>query len=166
MISIVRKILFFLASIGLALMVCFLFLQVIARELHWAVDWTEELGRYSFISMVFIAAAYGTLTRSHLQVTVVSDLLARYVGRRVIDLLHSTILLAFAVIMSVYSFLNIIDGIRYPNISPSLEFNQNYLFISMSIGFVIIACLHFLDLIVLLKGGELNKTAKEDVIHE
>lgn len=77
MMRFLRYVLFGLAAAGLAFMVGALFLQVVSRELRWAVDWTEELGRFSFISMVFFAAAYGTLTRSHLRVSVFSDLIGR-----------------------------------------------------------------------------------------
>ncbi|MBD3624822.1 MAG: TRAP transporter small permease subunit [Rhodobacteraceae bacterium] len=157
MVALLRKALFLLASLGLAVMVGSLFLQVLAREFRWPVDWTEEMGRFSFITMVFIAAAYGTLTRSHLRVTVFSDLLARVVGARAIAFVHTIVLMGFAGVMVVFSWLNFVDGIRYPNISPAMGFNQNYLFISMCGGFAIILLLHLCDLIVLLRGGQLDE---------
>lgn len=145
-------------------MVAALFLQVLSRELHWSVDWTEELGRFFFISMVFFAAAYGTLTRSHLRVSVFSDLLAKWVGVRAVDLLHTIVLIIFAAMMVVYSWINFTDGLRYPNISPALGFNQNYLFIAMLAGFAIIMIFHFIDLVTLMRGRSLDvpKRALED----
>ena len=153
-----RHLLFALAAAGLAFMVAALFLQVISREFHWAVDWTEELGRFSFIAMVFFAAAYGTVTRSHLRVSVFSDLLARVVGVRAVDLLHTIVLLCFALIMTVYSGLNFVDGLRYPNTSPAIGFNQNHLFVAMCAGFAIIFVLHLRDLWILLRRRSAGST--------
>ena len=156
-----RYALFGLAASGLAVMVGALFLQVLARELRWAVDWTEELGRFSFISMVFFAAAYGTLTRTHLRVSVFSDYLARIVGVRAIDFLHTIVLIGFSAVMTLYSWRNFVDGLRYPNISPAIGFNQNLLFIAMFAGFLIILVLHLIDLTALLRGKSLDAPQRE-----
>lgn len=152
-----RIALFSLSALGLTAMVASLFLQVVAREFNLRVDWTEESGRFAFISMVFIAAAYATLTRSHLRVTVVSDVVARRIGHRPVQILHTLVLIGFAAVMVLFSGINFIDGLRYPNISPALRFNQNILFIMMSAGFAIIFLLHLRDLWVLIRGGVLEE---------
>lgn len=152
-----RIALFAMSALGLTLMVASLFLQVIAREFNLPVDWTEETGRFAFISMVFIAAAYATLTRSHLRVTVFSDLVARHIGQRPVQTFHTLVLIGFAGVMVYFSAFNFIDGLRYPNISPALRFNQNILFIMMSAGFTIIFLLHLRDLWVLMRGGILEE---------
>ncbi len=157
MVRILRVALFSLASIGLTLMVGALFLQVVARELRLAVDWTEELSRFAFITMVFIAAAYSTLTRSHLRVSVFSDLVARKIGERPVQLFHTIVLIAFSAVMVYFSAFNFMDGLRFANISPALGFNQNILFIGMSAGFVVIGLLHIADFVTLARGGTLDE---------
>lgn len=152
-----RTSLLLLSSALMAFMVGSLFLQVIAREFRWAVDWTEESGRFSFITMVFIAAAYGTLTRSHLRVSVFSDLISKKFGPKPIAYFHTLVVLGFAAVMVVFSALNFTDGLRYPNTSPALGFNQNILFVAMCAGFVIIFCLHLRDLFTLLRGGSFDE---------
>lgn len=152
-----RTALFVISAVGLTAMVASLFLQVIARETGMRVDWTEETGRFAFIATVFIAAAYGTLTRSHLRVTVVSDLLARRIGPRPVQALHTVALLGFSGAMVWFSAYNFIDGLRYPNISPALRFNQNILFIAMSAGFAVIFVFHLRDLWLLLRGETLDE---------
>lgn len=152
-----RKLLLLLASALLAFMVASLFFQVIAREFRWAVDWTEETGRFSFITMVFIAAAYGTLTRSHLSVSVFSEWLSKKIGSKPINYLHTIVVMGFAAVMVVFSALNFVDGLRYPNISPALRFNQNILFSAMCAGFVLIFMVHLRDLVTLLRGGSLDE---------
>lgn len=144
--------LFAIAAVGLTAMVASLFLQVLAREFNWAVDWTEESARFTFIAMVFIAAAYATLTDSHLRVSVVSDLIARRIGHRIVGAFHALVLLGFALLMIWFSAYNFWDGLRFANTSPALRFNQNILFSAMTVGFTIMAVLHMLDLIRIARG--------------
>ena len=157
MVNALRIALFSLASLGLAIMVSALFLQVVARELSLAVDWTEELSRFAFITMVFIAAAYATLTRSHLRVSVFSDWISTKIGPRPLQFLHTAVLIGFAAVMVVYSTINFWDGLRFPNVSPAIGFNQNILFAGMAGGFGLIALLHLADLVTLLRGDTLDE---------
>ena len=152
-----RLALFALSAIGLTAMVVSLFLQVLAREFNWRVDWTEEIGRFAFISMVFMAAAYSTLTRSHLRVSVFSDLVARKIGVRPVQAFHTLFLLGFAAIMIYFSAVNFVEGLQYPNISPALRFNQNILFVAMCGGFALIFLLHLRDLWALVRGETLEE---------
>ena len=145
--SFLRKILFSVSAILLAFMVASLFLQVIAREFRWSVDWTEESARFAFIAMVFIAAAYTTLTQSHLRVTVFSNWLAGKIGEPVVRSVHNVILIGFGFTMSWYSIVNFQEGLQYPNISPAIGFNQNYLFLFMIFGFVMITLLQVAELV-------------------
>jgi TRAP-type C4-dicarboxylate transport system permease small subunit len=155
--NVLTKALFAFSTVALAMMVTALFLQVLARETNMAVDWTEELARFSFITMVFIAAAYGTLNRAHLSVSVFSDLIGIWIGERIVHLFHTAVLLVFSAVMVVFSWLNFVDGLQYPNISPAIGFNQNYLFLAMCGGFAIIFLLHLRDFWILLRGGSLDE---------
>lgn len=157
MTRVLRMALFALSAIGLTTMVIALFLQVVAREFNWRVDWTEEIGRFAFISMVFMAAAYSTLTRSHLRVSVFSDLVARKIGFRPVQAVHTVVLLGFAAIMVYFSAVNFVEGLQYPNISPALRFNQNILFVAMCGGFSLIFLLHLRDLWALARGETLEE---------
>lgn len=160
-----RKLLVAVASVLLLAMVVSLFLQVIAREFRLPVDWTEETGRFFFIAMVFFAACYNTMKRSHLRVTIFADIIAGKIGQRSVDFIHTVILICFGVLMTYYSGYNLIDGLQYPNISPALGFNQNLLFIAMCFGFSLITLLHLNDLVVLFKGGMLTSD-EEGAINE
>lgn len=63
--------------------------------------------------------------------------------------------------MAFFAWNNFVDGLRYPNTSAALGFNQNNLFVAMSTGFAIIFVLHLRDLVVLLRGGELDVPQKD-----
>ncbi|MEM8664663.1 MAG: TRAP transporter small permease subunit, partial [Pseudomonadota bacterium] len=140
------------AALFLAGMAASLFLQVIAREFRLAVDWTEELSRFAFIAMVFLASAYATLRRRHLRVSVFSDLIAARIGMRPVAVFHLVILFGFDLVMVYYSALNFQEGLQFANISPALGFNQNHLFIVMCLGFAASALINLADLIAAITG--------------
>jgi len=127
-------------------MVASLFIQVLAREFNWEVDWSEELARFSFISAVFLASSYATLTKSHLSVSFFSNWIAKRIGQNAVSKFHTFAQLGFDVCVIYYASINLIEGIRYPNISPSLGFNQNYLFVLMILGFALSALIHLIDI--------------------
>jgi len=149
---IAARLLFTSAALLLAAMAGALLLQVLSREFQLAVDETEELSRFFFIAMVFLASAYATLRRRHLRVSVFSDAVARRIGERPVAIFHLIVLIGFDCALVWYSAMNFLDGLRFPNISPSLGFNQNNLFIVMCIGFAASALINFADLVSVLRG--------------
>jgi len=138
--------LFYFSAFLLTAMVTSLFIQVLAREFNWDVDWSEELARFSFISAVFLASSYATLTKSHLSVSFFSNYIAKRIGQNTVSKFHTLAQMAFDSCVIYYASINLIDGILYPNISPSLSFNQNYLFILMILGFSLSAMIHIIDI--------------------
>lgn len=147
------RILFATSALLLAAMAASLFLQVVAREFNLAVDWTEEMSRFVFIAMVFLASAYATLRRRHLRVSVVSDAIAGVVGDRPVAIFHLLILVGFDAVMVWFSALNFREGLQFPNISPSLGFNQSHLFAVMCVGFAASALINIADLLAAVTGG-------------
>lgn len=140
------------AALFLAIMVVSLMLQIVAREFRLPVDWTEEMSRFAFISMVFLASAFATLKRRHLRVSVFSDFIAGTVGNRAVAAFHLIILFAFDSVMVWFSALNFIEGFQFANISPALGFNQNHLFAAMCLGFAASALINLTDLVAAATG--------------
>ncbi|MZR31644.1 TRAP transporter small permease [Sneathiella litorea] len=125
------------AHITLTIMVGSLFFQVLARQMRWQLDWTEELARFSFIAMIFVAASYATQTGAHLRVEFFSDLISKMgrTSRWIVSQLQWCAVLTFDVLFTWYSIENLKEGFRYPNLSPTLNFNENILFLAPAIGF-------------------------------
>lgn len=146
------RILFATSALLLAAMAASLFLQVVAREFKLAVDWTEEMSRFVFIAMVFLASAYATLRRRHLRVSIVSDTIAQLVGERPVAIFHLLILVGFDAVMVWFSGYNFLEGLQFPNISPSLSFNQSHLFAVMCLGFAASALINIADLVAAVTG--------------
>jgi TRAP-type C4-dicarboxylate transport system permease small subunit len=124
------------AHVTLLVMVSALALQVAAREFNLQVDWTEELSRFSFISMVFVSASYATQTGAHLRVSAFADLMSKWEPLKwLIPKLEFSAMLTFDVVFFWLCIGNLIEGLRYVNASPALNFNENLLFIAPLIGF-------------------------------
>jgi len=133
---VLRKSQLWASHVTLLVMVGALALQIIAREFGLQVDWTEELSRFSFIAMVFLGASYATQTGAHLRVSAFADLMARWKPLRwLIPKLEFLAVLVFDGLFFWYCIGNLIEGMRYVNASPALNFNENLLFISPLIGF-------------------------------
>ena len=145
------KLLFAVAGLLMSLMAMSLFIQIIARETSFGADWTEEMSRFSFIVMVFLASTFATLSKSHLRVSVFSDLLAGWIGERPVHLFHLLVLVVFDTLMVWYGMRNFTDGLQFPNISPAIGFNQNWLFVSLIIGFALSGVIHVVDAVSLRK---------------
>jgi TRAP-type C4-dicarboxylate transport system permease small subunit len=126
------------SHLTIALTVGALTLQVISRELGWQVDWTEELARFSFLVMVFTSASYASGKLSHLRVSVFSDFAARWnVTKWVLEKIQFLCIVLFDVLFCWFASANVIEGLRYPTISPSLGFNESYLFLAPALFFAI-----------------------------
>ncbi|MBK5102766.1 MAG: TRAP transporter small permease [Burkholderiales bacterium] len=113
-----------------------LFLQVVSRYFGWQVDWTEELARFSFIVMVFASASYASSRGSHLSVTIFSDMAKRWTySKWLVEKLQLLAVFVFDCLFCWYAAANVIEGFRWPNLSPSLGFNENLLFLAPAVGF-------------------------------
>jgi TRAP-type C4-dicarboxylate transport system permease small subunit len=126
------------SHLTISLTVGSLVLQVLSRQMGWQVDWTEELARFSFLVMVFAGASFASGHLSHLRVTVLSDLASRWKATRwAVDKLQLAAILAFDAMFCWYASANVVEGLRYPTVSPSLGFNENLLFIAPAAFFAI-----------------------------
>ncbi|CZF83006.1 2,3-diketo-L-gulonate TRAP transporter small permease protein YiaM [Grimontia marina] len=129
----------------ITIMVLSLFLQIIAREFNLEADWTEEISRFAFISLVFIAASYTSLNQQHLRISIVSDILMRRLGQQFVFRVQSFVSLTFDVLMVVFCYENFLEGLDYPNTSPALGFNLGLLFLAPTVGFLLSAIVHLME---------------------
>lgn len=138
-----------MSHLTLSITVLSLALQVLARQLDWDVDWTEELARFSFLVMVFASATYASSQLSHLKVTVFSDLISRWKpGAWVLVRIQFILVVTFDGLFFWYALSNVIEGLRYPTISPALLFNENLLFIAPVSFFFIAIIQRFLRVFI------------------
>lgn len=124
------------SHLTLLVMVGALFLQIVARQLRFQIDWTEELSRFSFIAMVFVSASFASQMGSHLRVTAFADMLGRWSPMKwLIERLQFLAVLIFDGLFFWFCVENLIEGLQFTNQSPALNFNENLLFIAPLFGF-------------------------------
>jgi TRAP-type C4-dicarboxylate transport system permease small subunit len=125
-----------MSHLTLSLTVGALLLQIACRQLGWQVDWTEELARFSFLVMVFASASFASGRLTHLHVSVFSDLAARWpVSRWLVAKFQLACILLFDGLFCGLAVANIVEGFRYPTVSPSLGFNESLLFLAPAVFF-------------------------------
>ena len=120
-------------------MVLALFFQIISRGFNFGVAWTEELSRFAFISFVFISASYSALMKADLRIGFFGDWLCCRIGETPVALFTTILLVLFDILMIVYCYGNVLDGRKYPSVSPVLAFNTNYLFLILVFAFTLSA---------------------------
>ena len=92
-----------LCAVLLAVMTIVIFLQIVLRLLGLPLSWTEEIGRYMFIWLIYIGCASAIRKRKHISVELL-DLFLKERGKFVLNIISNVVFLIFAVILTYYSF--------------------------------------------------------------
>ncbi len=107
--KVVRGILIFLTSFGIAGGILLAFINVVARFVfHEGIDWAFELTNYLFIWSAFFGAAYLFRIGGHIRVTIILDLLPDKLAKLDV-LLVDLIIIAYLVVIGYYGYLFIFD---------------------------------------------------------
>ena len=61
-----------LSAVLLAAMSVVILLQIILKWFHMPLSWSEEMARYMFIWLIYIASSYAVKKRSHIKVEILS----------------------------------------------------------------------------------------------
>lgn len=91
-----------LLAILLSVMTLMIFMQIVFRVFGWPLSWTEELGRYMFIWMIYLGAASAIRKRKHISVELL-DLFLKDSGKFVLNIISNIIFMIFAAILTYYS---------------------------------------------------------------
>lgn len=126
-----------LSVILFTLMTVLIFLQIIFREFaNFSLDWTEELGRYTFIWLVYISASLATKNNRHLRVEFIETILPKRASKWYSVFGH-TIWLAFSLYMVKVGYdvaFHILDS---GQTSPSVGLTMGYVYMIVPIGFAL-----------------------------
>ncbi|WP_456488236.1 TRAP transporter small permease [Caminibacter pacificus] len=107
--KIVRGILIFLTSFGIAGGILLAFINVVARFVfHEGIDWAFELTNYLFIWSAFFGAAYLFRIGGHIKVTLILDLLPDKLAKLDV-LLVDLIIIAYLATVGYFGYLFIFD---------------------------------------------------------
>lgn len=112
MVSIIIKYILILLSI---VMIVSLSIQVIGRYVfNTGFAWTEEIGRYAMIWLVFLGISYIALNSEHINVSLFQDSL-KGLPKKILLILQDLLSLAFSGIILSYSF----DALKIASMSVS-----------------------------------------------
>lgn len=128
-----------LSVILFTIMTVLIFLQILFREFaEFSLDWTEELGRYSFIWLVYISASLAVKHNRHLRIEVVEVLLPKKLSKWY-TVFGYTIWLVFSLFMVKEGFYVAQHILVSGQTSPSVGLTMGYVYMIIPIGFTLIS---------------------------
>lgn len=112
--------------------------QILSRfgVFHFALDWTEELSRYAFITLVYVAASLAIARKRHVRVEIIDMILPSFL-RRPMALFVNVCWIAFnlAIANAGWEFASAAIGTT----TPVMEWDQGYLFMIIPVTFVLMS---------------------------
>lgn len=120
-----------LCAVLLAVMTIAIFLQIVLRLLGLPLSWTEEIGRYMFIWLIYIGCASAIRKRKHISVELL-DLFLKERGKFVLNIISNVAFLIFAVILTYYSF-SVVQRVS-TQLSPAIRMPMSIPYSSVLVG--------------------------------
>lgn len=121
----------YLSIFLLCVLVLLGFLQVLFRFcFNFSLDWTEEMSRYIFIGLVYVAASLGVKKRRHVRVEII-DMVLNATLLHYLNIILNVIWMLFSILIAVEGY-NVAMG-EITQLSPALG-------VSMAVFYAIIPC--------------------------
>ena len=118
------------------LAVVVVFAQVFMRKVVGSsLVWSEELARYAFIWIIYIGVSYAVKRQAHISVDAINLVLGR-MGKFIFAICANIAVLAFAVILSYYSFEVVLQITR---ISPAMGLSMKLVYAAPMVGLLLTA---------------------------
>ncbi|WP_053218272.1 TRAP transporter small permease [Virgibacillus senegalensis] len=117
-----------------SVMVSVIFVQVIMRIFGNSLSWSEELGRYCFIWLIYLGISYGVKKQRHIKVDVVLMLLKNK-ARIALNILANLLFLTFALFVVYYGKDIAVKLLEYGQQSPALHIPMGLVYMATPIGF-------------------------------
>lgn len=112
-----------ICCILLCVMSCTIFLQIVCRMLKVPLVWSEELGRFMFIWLIYISVCCATRRRKHLCVDILPIILPEK-GKKVLNILANVLSMLFFVFVAYYG-MGVINKLTIrPQYSAAMHLNM------------------------------------------
>ena len=123
---------YFVMFLCIAGFVAIAFVQVISRfMLNHSLYWSEEMCRYMFVWMVFLASGIGLLHRRHITIDVVPNLVPKSV-KKYYNALIDLLIIAFSILIICYGYGFAQRGMRQG--SPAMQIPLGYIYYGIVVG--------------------------------
>ncbi|MDV2582195.1 TRAP transporter small permease [Alkalibacillus haloalkaliphilus] len=116
-----------------SVMTTVIFIQVIMREMGSSLSWSEELGRYCFIWLVYIGISYGVKKQRHIKVDVLLILL-KDKWKVVLSLFANVLFFIFAALVVYYGTDISMNLLQLGQRSPALQVEMGLVYLAAPIG--------------------------------
>ncbi len=120
-----------LCAVLLSAMTIVIFMQIVFRVFGLPLSWTEEIGRYMFIWLIYIGCASAIRKRKHICVELL-DLVLKDRGRFVLSIISNVIFLIFAGILTYYGFF-VVQRVS-AQLSPAIRMPMSIPYASVLVG--------------------------------
>jgi len=114
-------------------MVSVIFFQVVMRMSGNSLSWSEELGRYCFIWLVYVGISYGVKKRRHIKVDVML-LLLKDKGKVILSMIANLLFLVFAIIVMKHGTDIAMQLLSFGQKSPALQIPMGLVYMATPIG--------------------------------
>lgn len=120
-----------LCAVLLSVMTIVIFMQIVCRVFGLPLSWTEEIGRYMFIWLIYIGCASAIRKRKHICVELL-DLVLKERGRFVLSIISNVIFLIFVGILTYYGFF-VVQRVA-SQLSPAIRMPMSIPYASVLVG--------------------------------
>ncbi|MFG6147825.1 TRAP transporter small permease [Halobacillus sp. B23F22_1] len=131
-----RRIEEFLLVVLSTVMVSVIFFQVVMRVSGNSLSWSEELGRYCFIWLVYVGISYGVKKQRHIKVDVML-LLLKGKGKLLLAIVANIIFLAFSIFVVFYGYTISSQLFGFGQASPALHIPMGVVYLATPLGFAL-----------------------------
>ena len=122
----------------ISLMAILIFLQVIMRYvMHNSLSWSEELARYAFVWLIYIAISYGSKLMKHIKIDAGLSIFPKK-SRPYIVILGDVLFLFFALYIVYTGSKYTMKQIRLHKTSAALGIPMEYITFAPVAGFVLV----------------------------
>lgn len=132
------------------IMVSVIFLQVAMRVSGNSLSWSEELGRYCFIWLVYIGISYGVKKQRHIKVDVML-LLLKGKAKLALAVISNLLFLFFSVYVVINGYDIAAQLLSFGQQSPALHIPMGLVYMATPVGFALTAIRLVQNLIVQFK---------------
>jgi TRAP-type C4-dicarboxylate transport system permease small subunit len=156
--KIIDRIFFWLSVLTLGGMTLLIFIQVIFRyALNSPLAWTEELARFLFIWMTFVAGVVAARRGQHIGVELIVNMLPS-IGRKAIGIFAHLVTTVFFGIISYYC-ISLWDKLNVQR-SPALTIPMSFVYLGIVLGSVFMGLYYLWSAISLCLPQEKEENTK------
>ena len=129
----------------IVIMACIIFLQIICRFAKFPLVWSEELGRFMFIWLIYFSVCVSTRRETHLCCDIL-PIIVNDTGKIIIKIVSNLLCLAFFIFVTYHGAGVIQKLINRPQVSAAMQINMIWAYIGPYVG-AFIGSIHYVILI-------------------